>query len=305
MTRPLVVWRLIDGKPGHEKQSAGLLQGIEALRPLQVQEFDMRAKARFWRCLNTRRRRHSSNVPAPDLILGVGHSTHLPMALARATCGGKSVVLMKPTLPHAMFDLIFVPRHDRCRQRRNVVLTNGLVCPSSNADKVSRSGLILLGGASRHFEWDIDRIAKQVAAIANAKPEVHWQVCDSRRTPATMRDALPAAANLRYRSWQTAPSGFLAEELAAASHVWVTADSASMLYEALSARAQVGIIALDPKRRRGSNKHVRGIRRLLAEGHVLSLTDGLGQDNDNSAPPHYAENQRCAKIVIERLVPSA
>ena len=301
----LVVWRLIDGRPGHEKQSAGLLQGIKALRSVDVHEFDMRSKAGFWKQVRTHARQRAPTAPAPDLIVGVGHRTHLPMVMARAACGGKSVVLMKPTLPHSLFDLIFVPRHDRTRPRPNVVETNGVVCPSSDADKAPRSGLILLGGASRHFEWRVDNVTAQIAAIARAAPDVRWQVCDSRRTPDAMRDALPTSPNLRYCPWRATPNGFLEKELATASYVWVTADSASMLYEALSARAQVGIIALDAKHPRRDNKHVRGIRRLLAEGHVSSTSDGFRLDNNQPATPPYAENQRCAKIVIDRLVESA
>ena len=304
----LVVWRLIDGKPGHEKQSAGLLQGLEALRCVDVHEFDVRAKAPFWGQVRARVQCRSATVPAPDILVGVGHRTHLPLVLARAACGGKSVVLMKPTLPHALFDLIFVPRHDRCQQRSNVVETNGLVCPSadaSNADKTPRSGLILLGGVSRHFEWRSDSVGAQVAAIADATPDVYWQVCDSRRTPASTRHALPDSPNLRYRCWQTTPSDFLAKELATASYVWVTADSASMLYEALSAGAQVGIVPLPAKHPGRDNKHLRGIRRLRDEGHVLSTVDGFRLDNDNVATPHYAENRRCAKIIIDRLVQTA
>ena len=298
----LVIWRFVDGKPGHEKQSAGLLQGIKALRSVDAYEFDVQANAPLWAQVRAHVQQRTPTVPAPDLLLGVGHRTHLPMVLARAVCGGKSVVLMRPTLPHSLFDLILVPHHDSCRQRSNVVVTNGLVCPSSDADKTPSSGLILLGGTSRHFEWNIEQVMAQVAAIAHATPDVYWQICDSRRTPDALREALPNSPNLHYRSWQATPSGFLEKELTTASYVWVTADSASMLYEALSAGAQVGIITLPAKHPKRDNKHVRGIRRLCAEGHVLSTADGFRLDNVST--PRYAENRRCAKIVLDQLVKS-
>ena len=147
--------------------------------------------------------------------------------------------------------------------------TRGVVCPSADRPKAGNSGLILLGGANRHFEWTSADVAAQVAAIARASPHVEWQVCDSRRTPERLREALPAAANLRYRPWQSTSGDFLEKALAAARYVWVTADSASMLYEALSASAQVGVIALDVKRPGRDNKHARGIRLLLSQGHVF------------------------------------
>lgn len=296
---PLVVWRLVDGKPGHDKQSAGLLQAVEARRPVECYDFDMRFKALLWRQLRGHLGAGGADVPAPQLVLGAGHGTHLPMLLVRAACGGVCVALMKPTLPHRLFDLIFVPEHDRCRPGANVVATRGVICSTALAHKQPRRGLILLGGTSAHFAWCSEAVAKKVAAIASASPEVAWEVCDSRRTPADMLAALPALPNLRRRARQTAGGDFLANALAQADAVWVTADSASMLYEALSARARVGVIDLPPKRRRES-KHARGIRLLKAQGHVHSLADGC-RLAAGPAGPFAPENARCAAIVVERL----
>ena len=300
--RRLVIWRLMDGKPGHEKQSAGLLQGIEALRQIEVHDFDMRCKALFWHQVRRHALRGAVDIPAPDITLGVGHRTHLPTLIARHVCGGKSVVLMKPTLSHRLFDLIFLPQHDRYWRKGNLVETRGVVCPSVNHAKVENSGLILLGGTNRHFQWRNADIAAQVAAITRASPDVDWQVCDSRRTPGTLRNALPTATNLRYQPWQSTSGDFLERALGAARYVWVTADSASMLYEALSAGAQVGVIALDAKRPGRDNKHMRGIRLLLSQGHVFSTADGFRLQGRLMPPHFYPENRRCAEIVVERLV---
>ena len=300
----LVLWRLLDGKAGHEKQSAGLLQGIEALRPVEVYDFDMRFKALFWRQVRRHALDGAADIPAPHITLGAGHRTHLPTLIARNVCGGKSVVLMKPTLPHRLFDLIFLPQHDRYWRKDNLVETRGVVCPAMDRAKADHSGLILLGGANRHFEWASADVAAQVAAIARASPDVDWQVCDSRRTPDTLREALPDVANLHYRSWRSTAGDFLEQALARARYVWVTADSASMLYEALSARALVGVIALDAKRPRRDNKHARGIRLLLSQGHVFSTADGFRLQGSLMPPHFYPENRRCAEIVVERLVSS-
>ena len=302
LARRLVIWRLVDGKPGHEKQSAGLLQGIEALHPVEVYDFDMRFKALFWRQIRRHALGGKPDIPAPDIILGVGHRTHLPTLIARRICGGKSVVLMKPTLPHRLFDLLFLPQHDRYWRKNNVVETRGVVCPFADQPKMSNSGLILLGGTNRHYEWRSAEVASQVAAIARASPQVDWQVCDSRRTPSELRSALPAVANLHYRPWQSTSADFLAQALTAAKYVWVTADSASMLYEALSARAEVGVIALAAKRPARDNKHARGIRLLRSQGHVFSTADGFHLPGSLTPPHFHPESRRCAEIVVERLV---
>ena len=301
----LVVWRLVDGKPGHEKQSTGLLQGLEALRPVEVYDFDMRFKALFWRQVRGYALGGMVDIPKPHVIVGVGHRTHLPMLLARAVCGGRAVVLMKPTLPRPLFDLIFVPQHDRYRRKGNVVETRGVVCPAADEPKRADSGLILLGGASPHFDWHSRDVAAQVAAIVRAAPNVQWQACDSRRTPSELRSALPDAPNLTFRSWQTASGDFLEKTLATANFVWVTADSASMLYEALSAKAQVGVIALKARQRRRDNKHARGVRLLLAQGHVFSTADGFRLEGSLTPPHFFPESRRCAQIVVDRLATAA
>ena len=108
-----VIWRFVDGKPGHEKQSAGLIQGVESIRPIEVHEIDVRFKAFYWRQIRRFLLRDTPDLPPPDLLVGVGHRTHLPLFLACLVCGGRSVVLMKPTLPLGFFDLLFVPEHDR------------------------------------------------------------------------------------------------------------------------------------------------------------------------------------------------
>lgn len=304
---PLVVWRLLDGKPGHEKQSAGLVQGLDEFRRLAVYDFDMRFKALFWRQVRGHalgaRAAIPPDVPAPALILGAGHRTHLPMLVAKRICGGKCVALMKPSLPTAWFDLVFVPRHDHYRRRRNMVETEGVICPAAAARKDVRAGLILVGGASRHFRWADAPIAEAVQAIARKCPDVVWQLCDSRRTPPSFRACLAQLDNLRYRPWAETPSDFLEQALATAAYVWVTADSASMLYEALAAQAQVGVVDVPRKRRWRSNKHSRGVAALLAAGRVRSARDGLRLPPLESAGDRIEpENRRCARIVLERLL---
>ena len=295
----VVIWRFIDGKPGHEKQSRGLLQGIEAIHPIAVFEIDVRMKSFFWRQMFRRLRGETPDLPLPDLLVGAGHRTHLPLLIARIVCGGRTVILMKPTLPHRCFDLVFVPEHDRVRRKANVIETRGVICPAVVADKDRETGLILLGGTSPHFHWSNRDVCRSVAAIAAASPDVHWQVCDSRRTPPDLPDHLPDAANLIFRHWQAMPAGFLEESLPRAGYAWVTADSASMLYESLSAGARVGVIEVAPKSRR--NKHVHAIRKLVAEGQVLSTTGGYRLRT--SDPPGFVpENQRCAAITVDRLL---
>ena len=143
----------------------------------------MRFKALLYRQLRARLLRRETDLPRPHLLIGVGHRTHLPLLIARLVCGGKSIVLMKPSLPQRWFDLLFIPQHDRHRRTPNVIETRGVICPTTDAAKDPSHGLILLGGANPHFVWSIEQVAAQITAIVEASPDVRWQVCDSRRTP--------------------------------------------------------------------------------------------------------------------------
>ena len=305
---PLVVWRLLDGKIGHEKQSAALVEALAALSPVEGHNFNVRISGQFRRealksALFTGTT--PSRAPRPALIVGAGHGTHIPMLIARRAWGGKCVALMKPTLPAALFDLVFVPTHDRSSRKPNLIETEGVICAAPAANKDQRRGLILLGGESRHFAWRNEAVAATVSAIVRAAPEVFWTVCDSRRTPQRFEQTLPVAANLRFRSWRAAPPGFLGEALATAAYAWVTADSSSMLYEALAAAATVGVIDL-PAQRRGVNKHARGIAELRAVGRVHCSSDScrLPTLDSGRVEVREAENRRCARIVMERLLDS-
>ncbi|MYE10290.1 MAG: nucleoside-diphosphate sugar epimerase [Gammaproteobacteria bacterium] len=300
--RRVVVWRFTDGKPGHEKQSLGLLQALAERVALETHRFDVRFTHLFWRQLRGHALHGYIEIPVPDLIVGVGHRTHLYMLLTRFVCGGRVVALMKPSLPHRWFDLVFVPRHDRYLRKGNLVETRGVVCPATRGDKRAGRGLILVGGRNRHFEWDPGEIATQVTGIARSSPETHWSVCDSPRTPAAFRAALPEAPNLAFRHWRTTASDFLEGALAEAAYVWVTADSVSMLYEALSAQATVGVIALKKRRPHRGNKLSRGIALLRAQGHVYLSSDGY-RLRDALPPPHFfSESRRCADIVVRRML---
>ena len=59
-------------------------------------------------------------LPKPDILLGAGHATHLDIITAKLKFGGKSVIIMKPTLPYCMFDLCLIPKHDNPPKRENI-----------------------------------------------------------------------------------------------------------------------------------------------------------------------------------------
>ncbi|MEC7613815.1 MAG: ELM1/GtrOC1 family putative glycosyltransferase [Pseudomonadota bacterium] len=287
----LKVWRFLDGKPGHEKQTQGLLQGLEGLVDVEARDLhwpaDAKALKKDWQL----------HAAAPDLIIGAGHHLHRPMLKTRWHLGGRCVVLMKPSLPTFLFDLALVPEHDRLWFQRNVESTLGMLSPSQTSAVDPARGVVLLGGVSKHFHWSDALVAEQVVRIASQAQDISWPIIDSRRTPESYRRQLKLPTNAKYVHWRDTQPSWLTHQLSRSSATWVTPDSASMVYEALSFSGRVGIIDLRPKRRR--NKLAAGVRRLHELGYVGFSSQGpLSRQGLSTVA--LAEHRRCARLILQR-----
>jgi mitochondrial fission protein ELM1 len=60
-------------------------------------------------------------------------------------------------------------------------------------------------------------------------------IANSRRTPEALGKVLFERYGQRFQSWDACPQGWLVDTLAVTDSVWVTEDSVSMVYEALTA----------------------------------------------------------------------
>ena len=298
--RPIIIWLFKDGKPGHEAQIEGLVKALG--KHTQLQLFELSTKKSFIGSIfSSQSNLNLESLPLPDLIVGAGHRTHLWLLHARWRYGGKSVLLMKPSLPVFLFDLVLIPEHDCPPNAEVVVSTVGVLnrieyTASSLADR----GLILLGGQSRHCHWDSSAVVKQVSDLVTCNPDIKWELTTSRRTP---DETLKLLSQLEHENCIVTPfeqtdRSWVSQRLNIASRVWVTQDSVSMIYESLTAGAEVGLIALDPISR--TNRIVRSVENLKKNGFVVS---------DMKLPKHVQKNSqklneanRCAAIVFERFL---
>ena len=271
MTQPVVVWAFTDGKAGHENQTRGLLAALARRRPVDARWINVPAYASVLSSLMTRRFLPGVGLPPPDLLIGAGHRTHLPLLAARRAHGGRTIVLMKPSLPRAWFDLCVIPEHDSVAGA-NVFTTRGALNPVEPGKKDAHAGLILIGGPSRHHGWSENDILSQVEAIVAREKDIDWRLTTSRRTPLTTTARLRA---LSFRNLtvvpvsETGPS-WLLERLTGAAQAWVTEDSVSMVYEALTANAATGVLGVPAKR---ESRIARGIDALTRDGLVMRFTD--------------------------------
>ncbi len=281
----MIIYIVSDGKKGHLSQTRGLAHALmeraREARPdmaHETHEIDVSGKSFFSKlCYKGK----ELDLPRPHLILCAGHGTHLAaLSLARhlrCLC----MVCMKPSLPARLFDLCIVPRHDlpegKAASSRFFTTAGAInaVRPAPEAEK--RQTLILIGGPSRDFDWDPEMVLNQLSTIArhNTSPMV---LTTSRRTPADfVRDLISACPSIRVVPVEQTGPTWVADHLATAREVWVTQESVSMVYEALTSGAPVGLIEMqrrgDRRRKQKVSRVVRGLGMLVEDGMVCSFTE--------------------------------
>lgn len=295
--RPVVIWRFVDGKPGHDNQSRGLVAALARHMEVDVHDLVPLRRTRavgHWlrgRYPETRQR------PAPALIVGAGHGIHGSMLAARRARGGRIVVLMRPSLPLSWFDLCIIPAHDRPPARANVLPTQGVLnAVHGGGPKDAGAGLMLIGGPSRHVQWREAALLEQIRAVIARSEGIHWTIATSRRTPDSTADALQrlSAPQARLVRWQDTDPDWLPGQLQRASVAWISADSVSMVYEALTAGAACGVLHVPMA---DANRVRAGVESLLADGLVTSF-EQWRQGAVLSAPPAgFDEAGRCARWI--------
>jgi mitochondrial fission protein ELM1 len=299
---PLVVWAVRDGKAGHENQTRGLLQALGRLQALDIHWIDVPPLSSLLIDLARRRFGPGRSLPDPVLLVGAGHGTHLSLLAARRARGGRIALLMKPSLPCAWFDLCIVPEHDQVTGD-NVLVIRGALNSVAAAEKDPNAGLILVGGPSRHHDWDETALLAQLEEIVARDATIGWTLTTSRRTPVSTLARLQTlrASNLQIFPFENTDRDWLPARLARASRVWVTEDSASMVYEALTAQAATGVLPVPAK---GESRIARGVAALVHDGLVTPYTDW--QRGRTLSPPAQPFNEaaRVAAWISERWLRS-
>lgn len=297
----MVIWRLVDGKPGHEKQTLGLAQALLHNRAGTC--FDLPVASRSSSLMQWLQGRFpiGAKLPVPDILIGAGHATHFALLAARRAYGGKAVVLMKPSLPLSWFDLCVIPEHDNPPARENVIPVCGVLNAVQPAATHSpEQGLMLIGGVSEHYHWDDAKIAAAVIAIAQLTPHIGWQLTTSRRTPATFLATLPqpCPSNLQLMPHDQTGPGWLERTLPQSSQVWVSEDSVSMLYEALTAGAGVGLLRLEA---RGEGRVRAGVEKLVAQRWVTPFAAWQPGTPLPAPLQPFNEANRISGLILQRF----
>ncbi len=300
----LVIWLLKDGKPGHESQVNGLASALARLKPSEIHSVKLKGRL-IYSIISLIFIRFSKRIPwcglpKPDLIIGAGHKTHLWLLAARLFNGGKIVLLMKPTMPSFLYDLVMIPIHDKVASSANIIETQGVLNEmTSIGERINNRGLILIGGLSVHYDWDSQSIVQQIERLITDNPSIQWEMTTSRRTPVAVVKMLSELSqeNFILTPYEATDARWVSNRLKIVSRVWVSEDSVSMVYEALTSGAEVGLFTLDSHLKK--SRVVTGMEDLKKRKFVLTDTK-LGEDYLKS-PESFNESDRCASLVLKRL----
>ena len=289
------IWLIMDGKRGHEKQSEYLVQALQNLADIEITKMNaMFLKPFISKLLKLF---NFGSIKKPDLIIGTGHATHLHMIFSKILNGGKTVVIMKPSLPHSWFDLCLIPKHDGVSEKSGIFLTNGAINNIENEKKHNNSkGLIVLGGKSKHFNWDNQEVMLQINNIINQHPKIQFKIATSRRTPKDLINHLDdnLKKNIPVYEYEKVKKNWFMEEAKLSKFAWITEDSISMIYELIASGSNITLIRLEHKY---DSKISIEISRLVDTGFINTY-DGKRKKTNNLS--FNNEAKRCANFILNK-----
>ncbi|MCH8539595.1 MAG: mitochondrial fission ELM1 family protein [Opitutales bacterium] len=300
LKKPSQIVVVSDGRPGHENQSVGLAEALQ--RRVGVPWEKVSLQGLSWGQGIRTLGEHLKSLEFP-LVIGAGHRTHIPMAWQRWRHKVPTVVIMRPSLPLRFFDVAVIPRHDGGIADRGgrVWRTFGALnrIPETLPNK-SIPGMILIGGPSRHHGWDEEKLEHCLQDLLPEETAEPWLVTNSRRTPAEFCEnrVLTEKAVEFFPHEQTGP-GWLPEKLLQSREVWVTEDSMSMIYEALTAGARVGILPMPRLNKKA--RVIHSVEDLRREGRVVSFADWQTNGFGSKANKPFHETGRIADAMVDRF----
>ena len=143
----------------------------------------------------------------------------------------------------------------------------------------------------------------QIEGTVVAPVVAEWTLTTSRRTPPSFLEKLKTASLPgQMIPVEQTDSDWLPMQLQTAGTVWVTNESVSMICEALTSGAAVGILRLDKHR---DSRVTRGIESMIGRGLVTPFEKWLSSGTLSRPSKTLDEASRCADLIIARLMPDS
>ncbi len=293
--RLLPILLVHDGKPGHRAQAEGLSFALAQLREAICWEYNCVDKGRF----------PQMDEP-PKIVVSVGRHSAADALRYAGQYGAKKVALMNPGWwKRRQFDLCVVPAHDGLKEGPKIMNTLGaLNAVPATPESPLEHCLVLIGGPSAHHGWDMAAMMDQLEGVIENSPGItRFTLTSSRRTPPEMNQALRLLADgsqgrVAFTPASDTPRGWVAQKLAECGTCWVSEDSVSMVYEALSAGTAVGLLEV-PRKGRKPGRVVRGVMGLVADGLAVPFKAWRDGQALEKHPP-LCEAMRVAEAIVKR-----
>ena len=266
MKKIKTIWRLLDGKTGHEKQSLALVKNLKNQANCKIYNINIQDLQNPFLALILKKYNLNKGLIRPDIAIGAGHKTHFHLLAIKRYFGAKIVVIMKPSLPLKLFDLCVIPKHDDIKSGSNVFITNTpLVNFNLNMKKKENMALFLIGGPSRHFHWDSKIILEQIKNISKKFKFKKLLITTSRRTPLDFIDEFNRLKikNIKLYEHTKITNNWLDKNIIKVKNIWVTNDSYSMLIEALASGAYIDILELKIKKKSKLSKEINLVKKKI------------------------------------------
>ncbi len=312
---PLKAIAFFDTRPGHEKQTSGILKSLAGLTPLEVETVTVAipsftTESHNWlRFLFKRSSCPFKQRKEYDFIIGTGTYTHIPMLSCKReleipvfTCMSPSSLLLKK------IDLCFIPNHDTIRPQQNIFFTNGPPNPCRPKNKHDKhKGLIVVGGVdNKSHRWNNPDLIGMITKILSREAQIQWIISSSPRTPNEtilgLQELASGHNNSLFVPFKDTRPGWIEKQYDSCRTVWVTADSMSMVYESLSSGCRVGILPVSWKK--ANSKFQRNEHNLSTRGLVLSFDKWLGKETFSPGSNSFNEAELCAKEILKRWWPN-
>jgi mitochondrial fission protein ELM1 len=157
----------------------------------------------------------------------------------------------------------------------------------------------------KSHRWEDAEVITGLEKILEKENSMKWVVSSSPRTPVDtvkMVENLAAVHScLTFFRFEDTPQGWVEQQYDLASVAWVTADSVSMIHEALTAGCKVGVLPVQWKKK--NNKFKKSIAFLEDKGFVLSFESWAGGKEEWPVHENFNEAQRCADIILQKWWP--
>ena len=226
-----------DSKIGHEKQVHAILDNLALTQDLLIEEIYISNPVwleLFLYLLKIKPKQDS----IPDIIIGAGSKTTIPMLRHKIYSKTKVISVMKPQFFESKFDLIVAPRHDYKVVPNNVFTYIGSIAKVNINPELEDIGLIVVGGLNKHFNFDDDYLISQIDFVISLFPNTKWIVFNSRRTPKSFNERIKKSTSIEKFIDVTTNFEPLSDYLPKAKFKFVTPDSVNMKFESLSSSGE-------------------------------------------------------------------